>query len=104
MSTVSVALDWTPNTNHTGFYVARNKGFYKEANLDVSILSPHLDEYKATPGKPLTPPELIHEGTDPVQRLLVEAIVSHKGHQCCNRPNVVGSWLQTGSDIAASVS
>src|SRR5690242_1396323 len=23
---VSLALDWTPNTNHTGFYVAQQKG------------------------------------------------------------------------------
>ena len=25
---VTVALDWTPNTNHIGLYVARDKGFY----------------------------------------------------------------------------
>jgi hypothetical protein len=50
MAPITVALDWTPNTNHTGFYVARNKGFYKDAGLDVQILSPHQDEYKTTPG------------------------------------------------------
>ena len=26
--TVSVALDWTPNTNHTGIYVAQKLGYY----------------------------------------------------------------------------
>ncbi len=35
---VTVALDWTPNTNHIGLYVARDKGFYEEAGLDVEIL------------------------------------------------------------------
>ncbi len=34
----SVALDWTPNTNHTGIYVALQKGWYKEMGLDVKIL------------------------------------------------------------------
>lgn len=53
MQPVSVALDWTPNTNHTGFYVARNKGYYKDAGLDVSILSPHTDGYKVTPASRL---------------------------------------------------
>jgi ABC-type nitrate/sulfonate/bicarbonate transport system substrate-binding protein len=44
---VNVALDWTPNTNHVGLYVARDKGFYKEAGLDVSIL-PYSDTAAGT--------------------------------------------------------
>jgi ABC-type nitrate/sulfonate/bicarbonate transport system substrate-binding protein len=36
--TVSVALDWTPNTNHTGIYVARQLGYYKAAGIDLQIL------------------------------------------------------------------
>ncbi|KXZ43661.1 hypothetical protein GPECTOR_83g273 [Gonium pectorale] len=48
-SRVTVALDWTPNTNHTGFYVAKAKGWYAEAGLDVAVISPHVDEYKTTP-------------------------------------------------------
>ncbi len=36
--TVTVALDWTPNTNHTGIYVARDLGYYKAAGIDVKIL------------------------------------------------------------------
>ncbi len=35
---VSVALDWTPNTNHTGIYVAQKLGYYKAAGIDVKIL------------------------------------------------------------------
>jgi len=34
----TVALDWTPNTNHTGMYVALAKGWYKQQGLDVKIL------------------------------------------------------------------
>lgn len=37
---VIVLLDWFPNTNHTGLYVAREKGYFARNNLDVSILQP----------------------------------------------------------------
>jgi ABC-type nitrate/sulfonate/bicarbonate transport system substrate-binding protein len=36
--TVRLALDWTPNTNHTGFFVARANGWYDEAAIDLRIL------------------------------------------------------------------
>ncbi len=35
---VRLALDWTPNTNHTGFYVAAANGWYEEAGVDLQIL------------------------------------------------------------------
>ncbi|MGV8950517.1 MAG: ABC transporter substrate-binding protein [Cypionkella sp.] len=44
---VTVALDWTPNTNHVGLYVARDQGFYAEAGLDVEIL-PYSDTAAGT--------------------------------------------------------
>ena len=34
---VSVTLDWTPNTNFVGMYVAESLGLYAEAGLDVQI-------------------------------------------------------------------
>lgn len=37
---VTVVLDWTPNTNHTGIYLAKAKGFYETAGLDVTIIEP----------------------------------------------------------------
>ncbi|MED4402774.1 ABC transporter substrate-binding protein [Metabacillus fastidiosus] len=37
---VTVVLDWTPNTNHTGLYVAEEKGYFKEEGLDVEIILP----------------------------------------------------------------
>lgn len=39
---VTVALDWTVNTNHIGLFVARDKGFYREVGLKVDIL-PYSD-------------------------------------------------------------
>jgi len=36
--TIRFALDWTPNTNHTGLYVAQQEGYFKAAGLDVQIL------------------------------------------------------------------
>src|SRR6266446_3001327 len=38
LTTVTVALDWTPNTNHTGMYAALAKGWYKDQGLNVKIL------------------------------------------------------------------
>lgn len=32
------ALDWTPNTNHTGVYVAQAKGYYAQENIELEIL------------------------------------------------------------------
>jgi len=37
---VTVTLDWTPNTNHTGLYAALELGYFREAGLDVEILQP----------------------------------------------------------------
>jgi ABC-type nitrate/sulfonate/bicarbonate transport system substrate-binding protein len=37
---ITVLLDWFPNTNHTGLYVAREKGYFAKENLEVSILQP----------------------------------------------------------------
>jgi ABC-type nitrate/sulfonate/bicarbonate transport system substrate-binding protein len=37
---VSIVLDWTPNTNHTGIYVAKEKGYFKKHGLEVDIIMP----------------------------------------------------------------
>ncbi len=37
---VTVVLDWTPNTNHTGLYTALENGYYKDQGLDVEIVQP----------------------------------------------------------------
>ncbi len=38
--TVRIALDWTPNTNHTGIFVARALGYFADEGLVVEVLEP----------------------------------------------------------------
>ncbi len=40
---VTFVLDWTPNTNHTGVYVAQELGYFEEEGLDVEIQMPPED-------------------------------------------------------------
>lgn len=37
---VTLVLDWTPNTNHGGIYLADANGWYEEEGLDVTIIQP----------------------------------------------------------------
>ena len=37
---VTVILDYVANTNHTGMYVALDKGYYKDLGLNVNIVEP----------------------------------------------------------------
>ncbi|MCK5811345.1 MAG: ABC transporter substrate-binding protein [Clostridiales bacterium] len=37
---VNFVLDWTPNTNHAGIYVAKSLGYFEEVGLDVNIIQP----------------------------------------------------------------
>ncbi|UOQ47015.1 ABC transporter substrate-binding protein [Gracilibacillus caseinilyticus] len=40
MEDVTLVLDWTPNTNHTGLYVAQSKGYFEEQGMNVEIVMP----------------------------------------------------------------
>ena len=40
LTDVTVILDYVPNTNHTGMYVALERGYYAEAGLNVQIIEP----------------------------------------------------------------
>ena len=37
---IRIVLDWVPNTNHTGLYVAKDLGYFKEEGVDVEIVQP----------------------------------------------------------------
>jgi len=37
---ITVVLDWTPNTNHTGIYVAKANGYFEDAGLEVKVVQP----------------------------------------------------------------
>ena len=42
-NTITVVLDWTPNTNHTGIFVAQEKGYFRDAGLNVEVVQPPED-------------------------------------------------------------
>ena len=48
---LNLYLDWTPNVNHIGFFVANELGFYKDLEIRVNILDPSTDNYIVTPAK-----------------------------------------------------
>ena len=37
LDTVTLALDWTPNTNHTGIYAAIANGWYRAQGIDLRL-------------------------------------------------------------------
>jgi ABC-type nitrate/sulfonate/bicarbonate transport system substrate-binding protein len=37
---ITVVLDWVPNTNHTGLYVAQQLGYFEDEGLNVEIIQP----------------------------------------------------------------
>ncbi len=37
---ISILLDWVPNTNHTGLYVAKELGYYRHEGIEAHILQP----------------------------------------------------------------
>jgi ABC-type nitrate/sulfonate/bicarbonate transport system substrate-binding protein len=40
LTDVKIVLDWTPNTNHTGLYVAKDQGYFEQEGLNVEIIQP----------------------------------------------------------------
>lgn len=40
LTEVTLALDWYPNANHAGIYMALDKGYFEEAGLDVQVFTP----------------------------------------------------------------
>jgi len=40
LTPVTFMLDWVPNTNHTGIFVAKTNGYFEDAGLDVTIIQP----------------------------------------------------------------
>jgi len=37
---ITVILDWVPNTNHTGIYIAKENGYYNDEGLEIEIIQP----------------------------------------------------------------
>lgn len=68
---------WIPQAQFAGFYVALDKGFYKEAGLDVSIVHPSAD---------VSSLEWLESGkADVISTFLMDAIKKRvKGHELVN--------------------
>lgn len=47
---ITFVLDWTPNTNHTGLYVAQDMGYFEHEGLEVEIVQPPEDGAEALTG------------------------------------------------------
>jgi ABC-type nitrate/sulfonate/bicarbonate transport system substrate-binding protein len=47
---LTFVLDYTPNTNHTGIYVALAKGWYEEEGIDLTVVQPPEDGADAMVG------------------------------------------------------
>lgn len=45
---VTLVLDYVPNTNHTGLYIAQEKGYFEEEGLKVTIIEPGDNNTSAT--------------------------------------------------------
>ena len=39
-TSVSLALDWFPNSNHAGIYAAMKQGYFEDEGLDVNVYTP----------------------------------------------------------------
>lgn len=37
---ISIALDWYPNANHAGLFLAQERGYFEDAGLDVELYTP----------------------------------------------------------------
>ena len=48
---LTLYLDWTPNINHIGFFIAKDLGFYEDLKIRINILDPSIDNYEVTPAK-----------------------------------------------------
>lgn len=53
MTQLTLALDWTPNINHIGFFIAKELGFYEKKGIQLKIADPTQDNYQTTPAKKL---------------------------------------------------
>lgn len=47
---LTFCLDWTPNTNHTGIYVAQHEGYYASEGIELEIVQPPEDGAEAVVG------------------------------------------------------
>lgn len=69
---IRLALDWTPNTIHTGFYVASHKGWYENIGIKLVFISPDEDGYATSPAQKVV------EGMADVAIAPSESVISYQ--------------------------
>ena len=95
LTPITVALDWTPNANHAGFYLASARGLYAARGLAVGFRLPDEDAYALAPAKAVLQGALLG-GSDPSSKdqrvgsmaLPMQAALLRKSarHLICGRP------------------
>lgn len=95
MTDIRLALDWTPNTNHTGFFVAKTMGFYEDSDLNLIIQSPVSDDYSKTPAK-----KLEHRETD-LAIAPTESLISYRTKSNPFRMCAIAALLQDDASAVA---
>jgi ABC-type nitrate/sulfonate/bicarbonate transport system substrate-binding protein len=82
---LTFVLDYTPNTNHTGIYVAIDKGYYEEEGLTVSVVQPPEDGADAMVGSGQAPLGMSYQdvmanylgSSQPLPVTAIAAVIQH---------------------------
>jgi ABC-type nitrate/sulfonate/bicarbonate transport system substrate-binding protein len=85
LTEVTFVLDWVPNTNHTGIFVAQENGYFTEEGLKVNIIQPGATfawqvvstgsaEFGVSFQEETT---LAHAGEEPAPTVSIAAIIQH---------------------------
>lgn len=94
---IVLALDWTPNTNHLGFYVAKARGFYEEAGLDVQLLGTndktYTTSYLPTPAETAAKDDSLPTFITPCSQ-----VAAGTAHFALNSPEGAVNWNTSGAD------
>ena len=101
MENLRVALDWTPNSNHCGFYVAQAHGFYAAEGLSVTVVPPSQSYSKEE-----TPARSVVEGRADLCVAPTESVVScwtSDRHDASTRPVCVAAILQHNTSAIVSL-
>ena len=95
-----VALDWTPNSNHSGFYVAQAQGFYAAEGITVEIVPPS-DKYD----KEETPARMVVNGRADLCVAPTESVLScwTSDHPASTRPRCVATLLQRNTSAIVAL-
>ena len=105
---IRVVLDWTPNTNHTGLYVALEKGWFAEEGLSVSLIQPPEDgalvllasgnaefgvDFQETMGPAIAK-------ANPADALPIQAVAAIISHNTSGIMSLAKSGINTPRDLA----